>query len=119
LPWSAVILLHPVIQCAAAGGIDVPPSQIRRIMEVGAETWTWSHFVEQAAAGGEILDVLPAGAGGWMDEGILSRWLLDTFVRVDRLVDRVVPFIEPAAAKKLRTTLDQLGVGRQAPSGSE
>jgi len=110
LPWATVALRHPVIECATAAGIDIPPSQFRRILEVGAEAWTWSHLVEQAKSGGGIVDLLPAGAGGWMDEGILSRWLLDAVTRVDRLVDRVIPVVEPAAAKKLRATLSQLGL---------
>jgi hypothetical protein len=130
LPWATIALLHPVIECATAAGIDIPSSQFRRILEVGAEAWTWSHLVEQAKAGGGIVELLPPGAGHWMDEGILSRWLLDAVTGVDRLFERVTPLLEPAAVRKLRTTLNQLGVrgprpglryaegAPQAPSGA-
>ena len=40
----------------------------------------------------------PAGAGGWMDEGILSRWLLDALPTTDSLPQRIAPIVTPSAA---------------------
>lgn len=110
LTWPAIAYLHPVLEVAAAEGVDVPAPQFRRIMHVGAEVWSWSFLLAQATSPGWLADLLPAGAGGWMDEGIFSRWVLDSMRRADDILDQITPLIEPAAAKRLRTTLKQLGV---------
>lgn len=118
LNWPAVAHLHPVIEVGAASGLVVPAAQFRRMMAVGGEVWNWSFLADQAASPGWLADLLPPGAGGWMDEGILSRWLLDSVKKVDRLLDQVRPLIEPAAAKKLQSTLKQLGVLGPTPPRS-
>jgi hypothetical protein len=123
LTWPKVARLHPVIEVAEAGGVAVPSDQLRRIMQVGAEIWNWRYLAEQAAAPGWLNDLLPPGAGGWMDEGILSRWLFESLAssRVDHLLDQITPLLDADAADKVRLTLKQLGVlerssGRPRPS---
>ncbi len=116
LTWQAVGRLHPVIQVVTENGIDVGPLQLPGVMRIGADSWSWSYLVAQAAEPGWLNEQLPAGAGGWMDEGILSRWLLDSVTPVDRLLEQVVPLVQPAAAKRLRSTLKQLGVLGRRPA---
>ena len=38
--------------------------------------WTWSHLLGQAGRPGPLADGLAPATAGWMDEGMLSRWLL-------------------------------------------
>jgi hypothetical protein len=116
LTWQAVGRLHPVIQVVTEHGIEVGPLKLPSIIRIGADSWPWSYLVAQAAEPGWLNQFLPAGAGGWMDEGILSRWLLDSVTRADRLLDQVVPLVQPTAAKRLRATLKQLGVLDPRPS---
>jgi hypothetical protein len=113
LMWREVAELHPVIAVAAAGGVEVPAAQFARIIELGAEVWNWSHLLSQATTPGcWVADLLPDGAPGWMDEGIFSRWLVDALGHPARLLPRVVPYLEAAAAKRLRSTLTRQGVLR-------
>jgi hypothetical protein len=115
LAWREVALAHPVLEVAAAGGVVVPAAQYPRIMEVGAGIWDWRYLLTQAAAPGWLADLLPEGAGGWMDEGIFARWLLAAIPGADQLLDRIVPLIEPTAAKRLRSTLTRLGADFRHP----
>jgi hypothetical protein len=110
LTWQAVGRLHPVIKVVTEHGIEVGQLQLPRVMRIGADGWSWSYLLALAAEPGWIADLLPAGAAGWMDEGILSRWLLDSITRVDRLLEQVEPLLPASAAKRLRSTLNQLGV---------
>jgi hypothetical protein len=119
LTWQAVGRLHPVIQVVTDHGIEVGPLQLPRVMRIGADGWSWSYLLAQAAEPGLIADLLPPGASGWMDEGILSRWLLDSVTGVDRLFEQVEPLLQPTAAKRLRSTLKQLGVLGLRPKRSQ
>ncbi len=110
LTWQAVAALHPALQVAAAAGIAVPPEQAVAALRGAADAWSWSHLARQAAQPGWLADLLPAGAAGWMDEGILCRWLLDSLPSIASLLDQVTPLLTAATAMKLRVTLGQLGV---------
>jgi hypothetical protein len=110
--------LHPAITVAEEAGLTIPYAELVPILRMVAETWSWSFLAEQAASPGWLADFLPPGAAGWMDEGVLSRWLLGTFKSVTSLVDQVTPLIEPAAAKKLRRLLRQLDLLDKHPHPS-
>jgi hypothetical protein len=110
LTWPTVAALHPAVQVAAQAGLTIPLDELTRILRVAAETWSWSHLSQQVAEDGWLAELLPEGAGGWMDEGILSRWLLASLADVDSLLAEVTPLIAPAAARKLRVTLRRLDV---------
>lgn len=110
LSWTAVVRLHPAMQVVTQAGLTVPPAQLVRILRAASDVWSWSYLVQQAAAPGWLADLLPTGAAGWMDEGILSRWLLASVSGMDHLLDQVTPLMAPSSAKRLRTTLGQLGV---------
>ena len=45
-----------------------------------------------------------------MDEGILSRWLLDSLPPLESLIDRVTPTVTAHTAMRLRVVLGELGV---------
>ena len=111
LTWREVARLHPVVAVAAGDGLVIPAAQFPRIIAVGAEVWNWSYLLAQSATPDcWVANLLPDGAVGWMDEGIFSRWLLDAVGHPDHLLPRVLPFLEAAAATRLRSTLTRLGV---------
>ncbi|MDQ6617356.1 MAG: hypothetical protein M3083_22070 [Actinomycetota bacterium] len=110
LTWPDVAGLHPVMQIAADNGVTVPMGQLVRILRVASDAWSWTYLAQQAASPGWLANLLPPDAAAWMDEGMLSRWLLSSFCRIDQLLDRVTPLVVPAAAKRLRLTLGQLEV---------
>ncbi len=110
LDWAAVKRWHPAVQVAREAGVDIPAAQLMSILRLASDVWSWTNLAQQASGPGWLSDLLPEGAGGWMDEGILSRWLLASFSGLDQLLDRVTPLVTPAAAKRLRGTLRQLGV---------
>jgi len=119
LTWAAVARLHPVLQLAADNGITVPSGEVPRILHLVADVWNWTYLTQQAAESGWLGEVLPEGAAGWMDEGILSRWLLSSMSRIDPILADVKPLIAPAAAKKLRQTLLRLGVLPERPRSTQ
>jgi hypothetical protein len=110
LGWSEVTRLHPAMQVAKEGGITIPSNQFSMALRVVAQVWDWTSLAEQARGPGWLADFFPPGAAGWMDEGILSRWLLGGMTPVDVLWQRATPYLAPSAAKRLRTTLRKLGV---------
>jgi hypothetical protein len=79
-------------------------------LRVAADAWTWSHLACQAAQPGWLRDLLPDGVGGWMDEGILSRWLLSLVAPLESLLEGVKPIITASTAMRLRVVLGELGV---------
>jgi hypothetical protein len=110
LPWPVVARMHPALQVAEEAGLTIAPGQVLSALRTASEVWSWSYLARQAASPGWLADLLPSGGVEWMDEGILSRWLLSCVASVDQLLPRVTPLIATAAAKRLRTTLWQLGI---------
>ncbi len=110
LSWPAVVRLHPAINVATASGLVIPATELIPCLRVASDAWSWTNLRQQAAEPGWLADLLPAGAGGWMDEGILSRWLLAHLNTVEDLLQQATPVVDPAAARKLRVVLRKLDV---------
>ena len=110
LTWDTVAGLHPALQVAAEAGLTIGPDQVLPALRLAADAWTWSRLARQAAQPGWLRDLLPAGAGGWMDEGILSRWLLDALPSIETLLEQVTPIATADTAIRLRRVLEELGV---------
>ena len=110
LGWPEVAQLHPVMKVCAEGGLTIPLTDLVHYLHIASSEWTWSFLVAQSIGPGWMADFLPPGAAGWMDEGMLSRWLLGSFPPVADLLERARPLISPAAARKLRVILRKLNV---------
>jgi hypothetical protein len=119
LSWAELAAHHPAMQVAAQADIPVTPEHLERLLRVAAEAWSWSQLVRQAAQPGWLCQLLPPGAGGWMDEGILSRWVLATLAPLDTLVDRITPCLTPAARQRLQTVLACSGANGTAGTRTE
>ena len=113
LSWPEVVALHPVVKAMVDLGLGPPPTtELLAYLQVGSDAWSWSRLVQQAAEPGWLADLLPPGAGGWFDEGVLSRWLLSVTPEVSRLLDDTTPVVTQAAARKLGLVLRRLDVVR-------
>jgi len=110
LTWDSAAQLHPALQVAAEAGLTLKPDQVLPALRVAADAWTWSHLARQAAQPGWLRDLLPDGAGAWMDEGILSRSLLGIVPPLESLLEGDKPFITGSTAMRLRVVLGELGV---------
>lgn len=118
LTWSAVVGHHPVVRAMVDVGLGAPPpTNLIGCLRIGSEVWSWSRLVEQSEEPGWLADLLPPGAGGWMDEGLLSRWLLSVTPEVAGLLEDATPFMAPAAARKLGIVLRKLDVVRHRHPG--
>jgi hypothetical protein len=115
LSWAELAAHHPAMQVAAQADIPVTAEDLERLLRVAAEAWSWSQLVRQATQPGWLSQLLPPGAGGWMDEGILSRWVLSTLTPLDTLVDRIMPRLTPTARNRLQAVLAMSGASR--PTG--
>ena len=119
LDWPEVVGLHPAMQALATGGLAYPDcGPLVPALRTAASIWTWTYLVDQAALPGWLAGFLPPGAGGWMDEGILSRWLLSSVSGLDELLTQVAPLVAPGVAKRLRRTLRELRVLSSSPAGA-
>lgn len=126
LDWPEVVGLHPAMQALAVGGLAYPDcGPLVPALRTAASIWTWTYLVGQAALPGWLASFLPPGARGWMDEGILSRWLLSSVSGVDELLTLVTPLVAPGVDKRLRRTLRELrvlsssSVGAPSPSRAQ
>ena len=106
--WETVIGLHPALQVAAEAGLTIEAHQVLPALRVAVEAWTWTRLTRHAAEPGWLHDMLPVGAGGWMDEGILSRWLLASLPPLEALLEEVGRIVTPSTAMRLRVVLGQL-----------
>ena len=110
LDWPTAARLHPALQVATSADITIPLDDLVAVLRVAADAWSWTALARQAAGPGWVADMLPATVGGWMDEGILARWLLSSLAPVESLLDQVTPLLDPAAVVDLRRTLNEIGV---------
>ncbi|MGH9123716.1 MAG: hypothetical protein ACRDZ8_03180 [Acidimicrobiales bacterium] len=118
LSWPEVVAQHPVVKAMFDLGLgQPPPEELLACLRVGSEAWSWNRLAQQAAEPGWLADLLPPGAGGWFDEGVLSRWLLAFTPEVDKLIRDATPVITKAAARKLGLVLRQLDVVRHRHPG--
>ncbi|HEX3425280.1 MAG TPA: hypothetical protein VHT30_04055 [Acidimicrobiales bacterium] len=110
LSWAAVARHHPAMRAVTEAGLHVPADDMMTVLRVASEAWTWTRLLEQAAEPGWLADLLPPGAGEWMDEGILARWLLGAADDVASLLDQVTPLLSAEARRRLEATLHKLDV---------
>jgi hypothetical protein len=115
LTWPEAAALHPVAQlvgdelsCLAWSLVDAaqalvvacPWNEVRRLISEG---------------GWEESDV-PVATAAWMDDGMLSRWLLDGRPTLRQQAETAAAGLSPDVASRLRRTLRQLGLAGRAVS---
>jgi hypothetical protein len=119
LTWPKAAALHPIVRAVEESGHHIPAEHLIALMRAGEKAWTWTEIRQQAIQKPHWLGRgLPPNAARWMDEGMLSRWLLGIFEPLDEMLvelDRLVP---DGVARRIRRTLRTLDVLPAAPASA-
>jgi hypothetical protein len=111
LTWRQAADLHPAMRALADSGHRIDADHIVPVARAGARVWTWEEIRLQAIAKPTWMSPsLPPGAGVWMDEGMLSRWLIGVFDSLDDLLGEVARLLPDGVARRIRRTLRALDV---------
>jgi hypothetical protein len=105
LTWPQVAAIYPAMDVLRSAGEGVGAEDLVRVAQVAVKVWTWEEIRRAACTPGWLGDDMPLDAGHWMDEGMLSRWLVDRYPPlVDHLreADRLLP---AGVARRIRRTL--------------
>jgi hypothetical protein len=111
LTWRQAVALHPTMRALADAGHRIDADHIVPVARAGVKVWTWEEMRLQAIAkpqwlGGNV----PPNAAVWMDEGMLSRWLLGIFDSLDDLLGELGRLVPDGVARRIRRTLRALEV---------
>jgi hypothetical protein len=114
LTWAQAASQHPAMRLAKEGGLPVRADDLVTVARLAAAVWCWSELLRQAAAPGALADALPAGVGGWMDEGMLSRWLPASYPPLPEHVAEIVALVMPETGGRIRGALEALDLPASA-----
>jgi hypothetical protein len=110
LSWDEVAFQHPAMQLARAARLPIGPDDLAQVAREAQRAWTWTRLLHQASRPGPLADTLPPGTGGWMDEGMLARWLLAPYPPLATQLAGVAAQLIPATARRLVGVLALLGL---------
>ena len=79
---------------------ELPPGDPETQIRLFADQKTWDAY-RLAAASLEECDLCDPHLAAWMDEGIFSRYVLETLPSLEELLNDVRPRLVPAAARRL------------------
>jgi hypothetical protein len=120
LTWPQTAALYPIVRAVEAAGHHIPAEQLVTFMRAADKVWTWREIHQQAIARPQWLgEGLPPNAARWMDEGMLSRWLMGVFEPLDEMLvelDRLVP---DGVARRIRRTLQKLDLLPVTPASDQ
>jgi hypothetical protein len=108
LSWDQVASQHPAMRLAHQGGLPVGGDDLVTVARLAATVWCWSELRRQAATPGPLADALPAGLGGWMDEGMLSRWLLAPYPPLGDHLAEIAALVTPETGWRIERALEAL-----------
>jgi hypothetical protein len=120
MTWPEAAALHPAAQILSESPAGSPIWWLPDAARALAVACPWSE-VRGAIRDGAWHDAdVPVRAAGWMDDGMLSRWLLDGRPSLGEQLDDVSAGLPSGVATRVRHTLRTLGlVARPAPSRSK
>ncbi len=107
LTWATVARTHPALELLRAGGHRARADDLTESAAALARVFTWTEVRRHVIDRGWFSHAVSADLGRWMDEGMLSRWLLSSFPPLERLAADACRILPPAVAARLRTTLNQ------------
>jgi hypothetical protein len=108
LTWEQVASQHPAVRLAREGGLPVSADDLVTVARLAATVWCWSELLRQASTPGPMAEALPAGVGGWMDEGMLSRWLLASYPPLPEHLAEIVALVTPETGWQIERALEAL-----------
>ena len=71
----------------------------------------WSSLRAEASAGRDRIEPIPPAVARWLDDGAYSRWVLGTYPPLPELAAAVCELLPPETAERLRSVLDEWGLG--------
>jgi hypothetical protein len=84
---------------------------------MAAAAWSWQEIRAQAV-NGELESFIDPELAAWMDEGMLSRWLLSMIPPVEQLLEAARPLMVPSAARRLAHAVHRPAHSQPARSAS-
>jgi hypothetical protein len=110
LSWNRVARLHPALDLLAKSGERRMSQSVHLVQAARAmhNVMTWERIREQCIEHSWLAPLLEPDEARWMDEGILSRYLLTEIPPLAELVDGARRVLRADVAARLDATLDEL-----------
>lgn len=111
LGWVDAVALHPATFVPAPGEPAPEPAAVAAATLGLADAWGWGRLRARPEVAGLTPDV-----AGWMDDGMLARWLLSALPPPDDLLDACWGLLPEAVAARVAATVaaTQSGAGPEA-----
>ncbi len=107
--WAEAMALHPVAQLIG-DRLPGPDGWLVDAARAFAVACPWSEVRRLIGEGGWEEHDVPSAAAAWMDDGMVSRWLLDGRATLSEQLEGTALTLEPDVAARVRRTLRQLGL---------
>jgi hypothetical protein len=117
LTWPEAAALHPALDLLAQGDMRVGPDALVPAAAALSRVCGWREIRRRCIEGGWLEAQVTPALAGWMDEGMLSRWLLESTMPVEALLADLAGLLVPAVARRVRRSLRDLGVGSAGADG--
>lgn len=113
LAWSRVVRSHPAMQLFERCGERMPVASFVEVARAMGNVLDWHQVRFEIVERGWLNELCPPDLAGWMDDGMLSRWLVSAWPSVEELSQTAGLALEPSVARRVRAALRQLGVLRR------
>jgi hypothetical protein len=108
--WPEAAAMHPAAQIFAGNGAGPPVRWLPDAARALVLACPWSE-VRRMIQDGEWEDSdVPIRAAAWMDDGMVSRWLLEGRPSLAHQLDEVSPRLPATIATRVGQTLRTLGL---------
>ncbi len=108
LTMAAVARIHPALVLLEAGGRRVSAATLVEAAVALERVLSWAD-VRRMAQGGWFPTQVDQELAGWMDDGILARWLISSFPPVAELAEEACRVLRPPVAAAVRDALREMG----------
>jgi hypothetical protein len=113
LTWARVARAHPAMQLFEQCGERLPVPSFVGVAQAMANVLDWGQVRYEIVERAWLNAVCRPEVAEWMDDGMLSRWLLSAWPSVEELAAGVSEALDPPLARRVRAALRQLGTLRR------
>jgi hypothetical protein len=113
LTWPEVALANPYAELVTDRSSDLSHQLPDHLIELGyafAKAWPWSRLRAEHRAGRQGGLGITAADAGWMDDAMFARWAIDWYPPLADLLDIAEARLDPALARRVRSTLADWGL---------
>jgi hypothetical protein len=115
MSWAQVARLHPALWLLKQGGHRTRPEDLVRCANALTNVLDWTEVRRQCSERAWLAGLVEPADAAWMDEGMLSRWLvLAHLAPVGVAVRRARSVLRADVASRLESTLRELGIDLDA-----